>query len=681
MTPSADTAKRAAELRSVLNRANYQYHVLSQPEMTDAEYDRLFQELKALEEAHPELATPDSPTRRVGAPPSPEFAEVVHPVPMLSLGNVFDEEGLRAWHRRAMEYAEIESADMICELKIDGLALAVTYENGVLTKAATRGDGVRGEDVTPNVRTIRTVPLRLTGDDVPPLIEVRGEVYFPNSAFEAYNREREETGLPVYANPRNSASGSLRQLDSSETARRPLDMFMYSVGYARGGELPATQWDALRAIKGWGGKVNPWTRRVHSIEEVLQAVNEAGEARHTFDYGIDGVVVKIDSLDLQRQLGYVGRDPRWATAYKFPAEQARTQIINIHVNVGRTGNLTPWAELEPVNVGGVTIRRATLHNKDEIERKDFRAGDAVIIQRAGDVIPQVVKVADDNRRGRDSKPFAFPDKCPACGEPTLFTEEDAAVRCVNAACPAQFERLLEHFASRGAMDIEGMGERLAQDLARNGLVSRISDLYTLHERQERLLELEGMGEKKVANLLAGIERSKGQPLSRILFSLGIIGVGSETAELLSRHFRRIERLELATVEELESVEGIGPVTAQTVHEWMWLDVNQRLLAELKAAGLNMADDSPEPPEDHPMKGMTLVVTGTLETMSRSEAESKIKALGAKAAGSVSKKTSFVVAGENAGSKLDKARELGVPVIDEQTFQRFLEGEEPAVPVA
>lgn len=669
-------ADRAQDLRKTLNRANYLYYIESAPELTDAEYDALMLELRELESEHPELQTPDSPTQRVGAPPSSQFAEVVHPVPMLSLGNVFDEDGLKAWHRRTLELAEVEKAPMVCELKIDGLAIAVTYRNGVLERAATRGDGVRGEDVTPNVRTIRSVPLTLTGDDVPEVIELRGEVYFPNSAFEAFNREREEAGLPTYANPRNSASGSLRQLDSSETARRPLAMFFYSFGYAEGGQMPTTQWEVLQAMRRWGLPVNPWTRRAETIDDVSQAVTEAAQDRSALDYGIDGVVIKLDSIALQNSLGSVGRDPRWATAYKFPAEQARTRINRIHVNVGRTGNLTPWAELEPVNIGGVTVRRATLHNKDEIERKDFREGDSVIIQRAGDVIPQVVKVTEDNVRDKTSIPYSFPDACPACGEPTLNTDEDAAVRCVNAECPAQFERLLEHFASRGAMDIEGLGERLAQDLARNRIVTRLSDLYALKDRQEQLSELEGMGEKKIDNLLKGIEKSKAQPLSRLLFALGINGVGSEAGEWLARHFRTIGRIQSASVEELLEVDGIGPVTAQTVHEWMNLPVNVTMIEELEQAGLTLEDDSPEPPQDHPIRGLTLVVTGTLESMSRSDAESQIKALGGKASGSVSKKTAFVVAGENAGSKLQKAQELGVPVLNEEQFIQFLEGEMP-----
>ena len=681
MTRQTDPEARASELRQVLERANRLYYIESAPELTDSEYDELLRELRQIETDHPELQTPDSPTLRVGSPPSSEFAEVTHPLPMLSLGNVFSAEELQAWYQRALDFAGIESAGLVCELKIDGLAIAVTYENGVLVRAATRGDGVRGEDVTPNVRTIRSIPLRLSGTDVPARLEVRGEVYFPNSAFEAFNREREAAGLPTYANPRNSASGSLRQLDSSETAKRPLDMFFYSIGYAEGGTLPPTHWEALKLMKRWGLRTNDWTRRASTVDEAVEAIARAGRERPNLDYGIDGVVIKIDILALQNTLGFVGRDPRWATAYKFPAEQAQTKIIKIHVNVGRTGVLTPWAELEPVQVGGVTIRRATLHNKDEIERKDFRDGDLVIIQRAGDVIPQVVRVVDDYQRDITAAPYRFPAQCPICQQPVLVTEEDAAVRCVNAECPAQFERLLEHFASRGAMDIEGLGERLAQDLARSGIVRRLSDLYELGDRRDKLAELEGMGEKKIANLLEGIGRSKSQPLSRLLFALGITGVGSEAGEWLSRHFRTLRRLQAASVEELKQVDGIGPVTAQTVHEWMQLPRNMALIDALEAAGLTLVDTSPEPPADHPMKGLTFVVTGTLETMSRSEAEARIKQLGAKAAGSVSQKTDFVVAGESAGSKLQKAQSLGVPVLDETAFSRFLAGEVPENPAA
>ena len=680
MTVSQSAAHRAGQLRTLLNRANHAYHVLNSPAMPDAEYDDLFRELQQLEAKHPDLRTPDSPTARVGAPPSSEFEEVVHPVPMLSLSNVFDEEGLRNWHRRAMEYAEAESAEMVCELKIDGLAIALTYQDGLLTRAATRGDGQRGEDVTANVRTIRSAPLRLNGKNVPPVVELRGEVFFPLSAFDAYNREREDAGLPLYVNPRNSASGSLRQLDSSETAKRPLDMFLYSIGYAEGADLPPTHLEALDLIKAWGGKVNPWTRLATSVDDVLDAVQDASDARGGLDYGIDGVVIKINGLALQRRLGYVGRDPRWATAFKFPAEQARTVLTAIHINVGRTGALTPWAELEPVVVGGVTVRRATLHNRDEIERKDFRVGDSVIIQRAGDVIPQVVEVAEDNLRGPDSTPYIFPDRCPVCHEPALALEDDAVVRCVNAECPAQFERLLEHFASRGAMDIEGLGERLAQDLSRGGIVSSLGDLYSLAAHSRQLLDWDGMGEKKVANLLAAIERSKEQSLTRLLFGLGIYGVGSEGAEWLARRFRTVDGLTDATVEELEAVDGVGPVTAAAVHKWFHLDSNRQLIAGLKDAGLSMVDDSPAPPADHAMRGLTLVVTGKLQTLSRPEAESRIKALGGKTSSSVSRKTAYLVAGEEPGSKLERAHSLGVPVIDEETFLRFIDGAEPeAVP--
>ncbi|MGY8880306.1 MAG: NAD-dependent DNA ligase LigA, partial [Dehalococcoidia bacterium] len=465
--------QRAEQLRAEINRANRLYYIENAPELDDAEWDARMQELLALEEAHPDLKTPDSPTQRVGAPPAAGFDEVVHPVPMLSLGNVFDEEGFRAWYKRALDFLELESAPMVCELKIDGLALAITYRDGVMERAATRGDGERGEDVTANVRTIRSVPLKLEGppEEIPPVIELRGEVFLPNSKFATLNIEREAAGLSAYVNPRNSASGSLRQLDSTETAKRPLDMFFYALGYLEGAESPSSHWDTLQAINEWGGRKNEWTRKANTVEEVMAAIADAGEVRESLDYGIDGVVIKIDSLSLQSRLGFVGRDPRWAIAYKFPAEQAETTLKAIHVNVGRTGALTPWAELEPVIVGGVTVGRATLHNKDEIARKDFREGDLVVIQRAGDVIPQVVEVASKNQRPDDSQPYEFPDTCPSCGTETVKSGDEAVTRCVNGACPAQFERLLEHFASRVALDIEGLGERVSQDLPRLGFVS------------------------------------------------------------------------------------------------------------------------------------------------------------------------------------------------------------------
>ena len=681
VSDSDEIAVRAAQLRAEINRANRLYYVDNAPELDDAEWDGRMQELLALEEAHPALRTPDSPTQRVGAPPADGFDEVVHPVPMLSLGNVFDEDGFRAWYQRALDYLELECAPMVCELKIDGLALAITYRDGVMERAATRGDGERGEDVTTNVRTIRSVPLKLEGseDEIPPVMELRGEVFLPNSRFAELNTEREEAGLPAYVNPRNSASGSLRQLDSTETAKRPLDMFFYSLGYVEGTEEPSSHWDTLQAIKGWGGRTNEWTRRADTVEEVMAAIANAGEVRESLDYGIDGVVIKIDSIAIQRRLGYVGRDPRWAIAYKFPAEQVETVLKAIHVNVGRTGALTPWAELEPVVVGGVTVGRATLHNKDEIARKDFREGDRVVIQRAGDVIPQVVEVSSKNKRSADSVPFEFPDACPSCGTATVQSEDEAVTRCVNTTCPAQFERLLEHFSSRGAMDIEGLGERVAQDLPRLGFVSNIGDIYRLHVRRDDLLELEKMGETRVDNLLKAIEASRSQSLPRLLYALGIPGIGSESADWLSRRFRSLGSVKDATEEELLAINGVGPIVAKTIVDYFAVDQNRQLVDDLIELGINPIDDTPEPSADHPANGVTFVVTGRLDSMSRSEAQNRIKTLGGKATGSVTKKTDYLLAGAEAGSKLEKAQRLGVHVIDEAEFIAFMD--DGLVPVA
>jgi len=677
-----EAAQRAEQLRAEINSASRLYYIENAPELDDAEWDARMQELLALEEAHPDLKTPDSPTQRVGAPPAAGFDEVVHPVPMLSLGNVFDEEGFRAWYKRALDFLELESAPMVCELKIDGLALAITYRDGVMERAATRGDGERGEDVTANVRTIRSVPLKLEGppEEIPPVIELRGEVFLPNSKFATLNIEREESGLTAYVNPRNSASGSLRQLDSTETAKRPLDMFFYALGYLEGAESPSSHWDTLQAIKEWGGRKNEWTRKANTVEEVMAAIADAGEVRESLDYGIDGVVIKIDSLSLQSRLGFVGRDPRWAIAYKFPAEQAETTLKAIHVNVGRTGALTPWAELEPVIVGGVTVGRATLHNKDEIARKDFREGDLVVIQRAGDVIPQVVEVAAKNQRPYDSQPYEFPDTCPSCGTETVKSGDEAVTRCVNGACPAQFERLLEHFASRVALDIEGLGERVSQDLPRLGFVSNIADIYRLHERREDLLKLEKMGETRVDNLLKAIEAARSPLLSKLLFALGIPGIGSESAEWLSRRFHSLTNVKDATKEELLAIDGIGPIVASTLIDYFSVEQNRQLIDDLIELGVNPIDDTPEPSVDHPANGVTFVVTGRLETMSRSEAQNRIKSLGGKATGSVTKKTNYLVAGAEAGSKLEKAQRLDVHVIDESEFIAFMDcGEVPVEP--
>ena len=667
-------ASRAGELRADLNRANHLYYVEQAPVMVDAEYDRLFRELLTIEEQFPDLVTADSPTQRVGAPPSGEFAEVVHTAPMLSLSNVVNREELEAWRRRASELLEIEDFDFVCELKIDGLAISCTYENGVLARAATRGDGIRGEDVTANVRTIRTVPLRLDGDDVPATVELRGEVYFPLSAFDRLNREREAEGLPLYVNPRNTASGALRQLDSRVTASRPLDVTFYSIG-TTDSDFTDSHWAALQAIRRWGGKVNEWTKVVSDIEGIQGAYEEALAKRPDLDYGIDGMVVKIDSLALQSRLGVSGRDPRWATAYKFPAERARTRLINIGVNVGRTGSLNPYANLEPVVVGGVTVSRATLHNAQDINEKGIREGIDVIVQRAGDVIPQVIGPAEPLTPEQEANQYRLPDRCPVCSEPTVAPEDQAMTLCVNSSCPAQFERLLQHFASRGAMDIEGLGERVSQDLARNGLVQDLAEVFSLDEKRTELLELEKMGEKRVDNLLQAIESAKTQPLPMLLFGLGIIGVGAEVAEWLSRRFRSLTGIEGATAEELIEIDGIGPVLAETISAWVSNPSNLDLLSRLRAAGVDPVDDTPAPPSDHPFAGKTVVVTGRLDSMSRPEAQSKIKSLGGKASSSVSRKTDYLVAGADAGSKHATAVRLGVPVLDEELFLRVLDGEE------
>ena len=674
--PESSPTARAEKLRGILNRANHDYYVLSQPSLVDSEYDELFRELQQIEDDQPELKTPDSPTHRVGAPPSEQFQPVQHPVPMLSLSNVTNEETFNAWYQRALDYLEIESADLTLELKIDGLAVAITYVNGVLTQAATRGDGTQGENITENIRTIRSVPLTLTGDDVPGAIELRGEVFYPISAFDQLNQERESAGLPQYVNPRNSASGSLRQLDSSETAKRPLDMFFYSVGYAENGQIPNSQYQTLQSLKRWGCKTNDWSQRVSTPEEAFEAIQGVAEIRPTLDFGIDGVVIKIDDITLQERLGAVGRDPRWATAYKFPAEQAVTKLLEIRTHVGRTGAINPYAVLEPIVVGGVTVSRATLHNEEDINRKDIRPGDSVIVQRAGDVIPQVVGPAPGNERAAESEPYRIEPDCPACAEPVVRNEDQADIRCINSACPAQFERLLEHFASRGAMDIEGFGEKLAKELAQQNLVSNIAEIYTLRDRKDDLLTMERMGDKRVGNLLDAIENSKSQPLPRLIFGLGISGVGGEIAETLARETRSLPNLLQAQEEQLTAIEGIGPILAKSIREWSQNEANIRLAQRLQDLGLTVEDDSPEPTADHPIKGLTFVITGKLDNFSRTEAANAVKSLGAKATGSVSKKTDYLVAGADAGSKLERATRLGVPVLSEDQFKQLLDGDLP-----
>jgi len=671
----AEAVARAAALRDELNRAGYRYYVLQAPEISDAEYDVRMRELQALEDEYPALASPDSPTQRVGAPPAPEFAEVVHPVPLLSLGNVFDKESFKAWHDRVLRFLEIDSFQMVCEPKVDGLAVALTYENGVLVRGATRGDGERGEDVTANLRTIRTVPLRLAGGEVPPRVEIRGEVFFPASAFERFNEEREAEGLPTYVNPRNAASGALRQLDSHETAKRPLDLFVYAIGHGEG-QLPETQWDALQLLDAWGCRTNPWNRTAETVEEVLGHFEAARSERATLDYGVDGVVVNVNRFDYQRRLGQTAREPRWATAYKFPAEQAQTRLLRIEINVGRTGTLNPYAELEPVVVGGVTVSSATLHNESVVAEKDVREGDLVIVQRAGDVIPQVVGPAPGNVRGSDSKPFSIPDTCPACSELVVRSEDDAAVRCVNARCPTQFERLLGHFACRAAMDIEGLGSKLAVALTRSELVGDVADVFSLGERRDDLLELEGMAEKSVDNLLTAIEAAKGRSLARLLFGLGIRHVGSEVAELLAGRLGSLKAIEEASLEQMTAIDGVGPRIAESVRAWLDRPANRELIGKLRAAGVDPREAPAAPSDSLPLAGKRFVVTGRLESMSRSEAQARIKEQGGAASSSVSRRTDFVVVGEEPGSKADDAHRLGVRTLVEAEFLALLADELP-----
>jgi DNA ligase (NAD+) len=661
----AQTAKlRVEELRSQIAYHDYRYYTLDSPEISDAEYDELMLELRDLEEKHPELITPDSPTQRVSGQPIEAFGIVEHRQPLLSLGNSFSEEELRAWHRRVVNLAERESIPLVCEPKIDGLAVALVFENGSFVQGATRGDGMRGENITQNLRTIRSIPLSI-GRPVPERFEVRGEVYMTRKGFERLNEERANQGQPLFASPRNSAAGSLRQLDPSVTATRPLDIFLYQLGWADG-EAPQSQWETLQWFSGLGFRVNPLIKRFDDFEAVVEHVKGFEAHREELDYEIDGLVIKVDEFALQRALGVVGREPRWAVAYKFPPTQATTRLNAIEVNVGRTGSLNPFAVLEPVIVAHARVKLATLHNEDDIRRKDIRVGDTVIVQRAGDVIPQVVGPVVSRRTGNEQV-FEMPKRCPVCDTPVVRPAGEAMSYCPNRKCPAQIFRLLVHFASRGAMDIEGLGESMAAQLLDSGLVKDLADVYFL--TKEQLVTLERMGEKSAENLLAGIEASKQRPLANVLFALGLRHVGSETAELLAGHFGSIEAMANASLEELEDVPSIGPKTAQSVYEYFQDDENRALIAKLRDAGVRL--EGARAAREGPLQGSTFVVTGSLTRWSRNEIEALIKRLGGAVAASVSKKTSYVVAGENPGSKYVKAQELGTAILDEEAFLQLL----------
>ena len=681
----------ADELRGVVRGLAQAYYTEGESPVGDTQYDTLFRALQALEEAHPELRTADSPTHRVGGAPLDAFEKVRHPEPLLSLGNAFNGEELREWYERVLKgLADVtdegERPALVAELKIDGLALALTYREGRLWRAATRGDGAVGEDVTRNVKTIRQVPLALRlegGGDPPEAVEVRGEAYMRRSTFEALNRALVEAEEKPIANPRNGAAGSLRQLDSAVTASRQLSFWAYGVGPASGAALPDTQAGILDWLGGLGLPVPDNRERFAGEDPIAEAVAfcEAwAERRDSLDYEIDGVVVKVDRLDYQRALGEVARAPRWAVAFKFPAREATTRLVDVEHNVGRTGAIKPLALLEPVNVGGVTVARATLHNEDYIRERDIRIGDLVVVKRAGDVIPQVVKPLAEARTGAERE-HRMPTECPSCGEPLERLEDDAEWRCVSATCPAQLQRLVEHFVSRGAMDVDGMGKKGAHFLVEQGLVGSLPDLYRLGERRDDLIALDGFQERKADRLLAGLEDSKGRPLARLLFGLGIRFVGETVAQQLVTRFESLDALAAATPEAIADVFGLGPETAASVSAWFAHEENRATVAELAALGVNthrLPEETP-PEADAMLDGATFVLTGTLPTMSRAEAKALIVAAGGKVTGSVSKKTSVLVAGEAAGSKLEKAQSLGVRVVDEAGLHDLLANGLPPEP--
>jgi DNA ligase (NAD+) len=697
---------RVESLRAQINYHNYRYYVLDAPEISDATYDRLFQELRRLEEEYPALITPDSPTQRVGADLTTTFAPITHRTPMLSLDNAFGAEELREWDQKIKRYLGMEPdspIEYVAELKIDGLSISLTYEKGRLVTAATRGNGITGEDVTPNIRTIRAIPLALVAyapqnaepavasspsqpslfeetapiessppspaAGIPELIEVRGEIFLSHEEFARINAAAEQAGAPTFANPRNAAAGSVRQKDPRVTAGRNLDAFFYAVGACEGRSFESQQ-ELLQTYRAWGLKTNPHMRVCPDIEAVLEFTQIWDTGRDSLHYDIDGVVVKVNSMAMQRELGFVSRSPRWAIAFKYPPRQAQTVVEDIVVQVGMTGALTPVAILRPIRLGGVMVSRATLHNQDEIDRKDVRIGDTVVVQRAGEVIPEIVEVILSARTGQEM-PFQMPSVCPACGAEVVRAEGEAVIRCPNRACPEKSRQRLLRFVSRNAMDIESLGEERIDQLLEAGLVRDAADLYSL--TKEQLLPLERMGEKLAGNILAAIEQSKTRPLNRLIFALGIRHVGEHMAETLANHFGTLERLSQATAEELGSVYEVGRATAESVASFFADNDNRHMVERLIAAGVSPQAAEFAPQSDR-FAGKTFVFTGTLTQLTREEAEARVKRLGGRASGSVSKSTSYVVAGENAGSKLTKAQQLGVPVLTEEQFLQMCEEE-------
>jgi len=667
--PSHELVARIAKLRDELHHHNYLYYVLDAPEIPDAEYDRLFQELQQLEQQHPELITPDSPTQRVGAKPLKEFGEVRHEVPMLSLANAFTEGDINDFDRRVREGLGIKGeVEYSAEPKMDGLAVSLLYEDGVLVRGATRGDGTTGEDVTQNVRTIGAIPLRLSGKGYPRRLEVRGEIYMPRQGFDELNKRQAARGDKMFANPRNAAAGSLRQLDPRITADRPLTMFCYGIGRVEGGRIAERHSEILHQLSQWGLRVSPLIRVVRGAQGCLDYYREIGEQRDALPFDIDGVVYKVDHIEQQETLGFISRSPRWAVAHKFPAQEEMTTLLDVEWQVGRTGALTPVARLEPVFVSGVTVSNATLHNQDEIDRKDVRIGDTVIVRRAGDVIPEVAGVVL-SKRPAHAKKVHYPAKCPVCGSDVERLEDQAAAHCTGGLyCAAQRKEAIKHFAGRRAMDIDGLGDKLVEQLADEGLIHDVADLYHLTHTQ--LTSLERMGDKSAANLIDALEKSRHTTLARFLLAIGIPEVGEATAQTLARHFGDLDALMAADEAALQLVQDVGPVVAQSIHTFFHQPHNREVINKLIAAGITWPNEQ-RTTHHQPLAGKIFVLTGTLSTMTRDEAKEKLEALGAKVSGSVSKKTSYVVAGEEAGSKLDKAHELGVEVLDEAAFMEML----------
>ncbi len=655
---------RIAELRKQIERHNRLYYIEDQPEITDQEWDQLMRELQELEDLYPELVTPDSPTQRVGGAPLPYFEKVEHRTPMLSLGNAFGEEDLRDFDRRVRQGVGNQPVRYVCELKIDGLAVSLRYEDGLFVTGATRGDGQIGEDITQNLKTIRSIPLRL---ERPLTLEVRGEAYMPKRAFERLNKEREEKGEALFANPRNSAAGSLRQLDPKIAAERSLDIFIYGIGEIAGESIQAHS-EGLTFLSSLGFKVNPEWRAFDSIEEVIAFINGWTEKRPHLPYEIDGMVIKVDSYAQQQELGFTAKSPRWAIAYKFPAEEAITVLEDIELSVGRTGVVTPTALLKPVSLAGTTVKRASLHNEEIIREKGLMLGDHVVVKKAGDIIPKIEQVLTERRTGNE-RPFHMPTHCPECNSELVRLEEEVALRCINPECPAQIREGMSHFVSRQAMNIDGLGEKVVAQLFAEGLITSVADLYYLHEKRDELLQLERMGEKSVDNLLEAIENSKQNSVEKLLFGLGIRLVGAKAARTLAEHFGHLDRIREASFEELTAIDEIGPKMADSILAYFSMPQVHTLIERLRQAGVNLEYKGVRAKDTAgmPLAGKTVVLTGTLTSMSRQEAEEKIAQLGGKATSSVSKKTDLVIAGEKAGSKLEKAEKLGIKVIDEASF--------------